>query len=149
MEKPTKPKPDYVFEGRNIFDHVLHHLKTIRRSELENSLKFINFTTIKKMMFYIEYFIRNEVEIELVTKVLIFFIRGYQTQITGWEELKLLMTSIYFHLSKALKHFKEKIGINISAIRLLIHQLQFLDDKIFENQHNDLIDGPKTDIFGL
>ena len=101
MEKPTKPKPDYVFEGRNIFDHVLHHLKTIRRSELENSLKFINFTTIKKMMFYIEYFIRNEVEIELVTKVLIFFIRGYQTQITGWEELKLLITSIYFHLSKA------------------------------------------------
>ena len=123
MEKPTKPKPDYAFEGRNIFQHVLHHLKSIRRSELENSLKFVNFTAVKKMMLYIEYFIRNEVEIELVTKVLIYFIRGYQTQITGCEEMKLLMTSIYYHLSRALKHFKEKIGINISAIKLLQYLL--------------------------
>lgn len=149
MEKPSKPKPDYAFEGRNIFQHVLHHLKSIRRSELENSLKFVNFTAVKKMMLYIEYFIRNEVEIELVTKVLIYFIRGYQTQITGCEEMKLLMTSIYYHLSRALKHFKEKIGINISAIKLLVHQLQFLDDKIFENQQNELMDGAKNDIFGL
>lgn len=83
MEKPLKPKPDYMFEGRNIFEHVLHHLKTIRRSELESSLKFLNFTVIKKMMFYIEFYIRNQVEVELITKVLIFFIRGYQVQLYG------------------------------------------------------------------
>mmetsp|Transcript_31744 Transcript_31744/g.36251 ORF Transcript_31744/g.36251 Transcript_31744/m.36251 type:complete len:314 (-) Transcript_31744:203-1144(-) len=83
MEKPLKPKPDYAFENRNIFEHVLHHLKNIRRSELENSLKFLNFTVIKKMIYYIEYYIRNQIEVELITKVLVFFIRGYQAQIAG------------------------------------------------------------------
>ena len=138
MEKPIKPKPDYIFEGRNVFEHVLHHLKTIRRSELESSLKFLNFTVIKKMMYYIEYFIRNSIEIELITKVLIFFIQGYQVQIYGCEELKLLMTSIYYHLSKGLRNFKEKIGINQSAIKLLIHQIKYLDNKVFEEQTDDI-----------
>ena len=137
LEKPLKPKLDYIFEGNNIFDYILSHLKKIRRSELENSLKFLNFTVIKKMMYYIEFYIRNGVEIELITKVLIFFIRGYQAQIYGCEDLKLLMTSIYYHLSKNLKLFKERIGINQSAIKLLLHQIKYLDNKAFENQIED------------
>lgn len=137
MQKPLKPKPDYIFEGKTIFEHVIHHLKTIRRSELESSLKFLNFTVIKKMMYYIEFYIRNGIEIELITKVLIFFIQGYQSQIAGCEDLKLIMTSIYYHLSSSLKAYKEKIGVNQSAIKLLLHQIKYLDNKVFEEQAAD------------
>jgi hypothetical protein len=134
MQKPLKPKPDYAFEGKTIFEYVIHHLKAIRRSELESSLKFLNFTVIKKMLYYIEYYIRNGIEIELITKVLIFFIQGYQTQMAGCEDLKLIMTSVYYHLSGNLRAYKEKIGVNQSAIKLLLHQIKYLDNKVFEEQ---------------
>jgi len=140
IEKPIKPKPDYIFEGKNIFEHVLTHVKKIRRSELENSLKFLNFTIIKKMMYYIEYYIRNGVEVELITKVLIFFILGYKAQIYGCEELKLLMTSIYYHLSRNLKMFKERIGINQSAVKNAIHLINKGMLSFDETDINDTLD---------
>ena len=132
IQKPAMPKPDWAFENRNIFEHVMHNLKTIRRSELENTLKFLNFTVVKKLLYYLEYYIRNKIDIELTTKVLIFFIKGYQMQIYGCEELKMIMTSVHTHLSTSLTDFKEKIGINMSAIKLMSHQMKYLDDKVFD-----------------
>ena len=48
------------------------------------------------------------------------------------------MTSIYYHLSKSLRNFKEKMGINQSAIKLLLHQIKYLDNKVFEDQADDV-----------
>jgi hypothetical protein len=42
--KPSKPKPSPMFLNRNIFQHVLFHLKAIRPSEVENTLRFLNFS---------------------------------------------------------------------------------------------------------
>lgn len=39
---PEKPSPSIKFLGRNIFEHILLHLKRIRSSELENTLKYLN-----------------------------------------------------------------------------------------------------------
>jgi hypothetical protein len=36
--KPEKPQPSIKFLGRNIFEHILLHLKRIRSAELENTL---------------------------------------------------------------------------------------------------------------
>ncbi len=41
--RPAKPKPSPIFNNRNIFEHVLQHIKAIRNSELENTLRFLNF----------------------------------------------------------------------------------------------------------
>lgn len=41
--RPSKPKPSMMFNNRNIFEHVLLHLKAIRNSELENALRFLNY----------------------------------------------------------------------------------------------------------
>jgi hypothetical protein len=41
--RPSKPRPSPMFNHRNIFEHVLLHLKAIRNSELENALRFLNF----------------------------------------------------------------------------------------------------------
>ena len=39
---PEKPTPSIKFLGRNIFEHIILHLKKIRSAELENSLIFLN-----------------------------------------------------------------------------------------------------------
>jgi hypothetical protein len=40
--KPEKPEVSIKFLGRNIFEHVMLHLKRIRSSELDNTLQFLN-----------------------------------------------------------------------------------------------------------
>ena len=41
-EKPEKPHAHLKFLGRNIFEHIMLHLKRIRSSELENTMRFLN-----------------------------------------------------------------------------------------------------------
>jgi hypothetical protein len=40
--EPEKPKASIKFLGRNIFEHILLHLRRIRSPELENTIQFLN-----------------------------------------------------------------------------------------------------------
>ena len=40
--RPAKPRPSPIFNNRTIFEHVLLHIKAIRNSELENTLRLLN-----------------------------------------------------------------------------------------------------------
>ena len=57
--KPEKPEQSIHFMGRNIFDHVLIRLKAIRSSDLESTLKFLNYKFCCSLLFYIEHYLRN------------------------------------------------------------------------------------------
>jgi len=59
LEAPEKPVPSQFLLGKNIFDYVLDILKSIRFSELENTLNNIPYSYVQKLMFYLEYYIRN------------------------------------------------------------------------------------------
>ena len=41
--RPARPRPSPILNNQTIFDHVKQHLKAIRNSELENTLRFLNF----------------------------------------------------------------------------------------------------------
>lgn len=58
-QRPQKPRPSIMFNNRNIFEHVLLHLKAIRNSELENALRFLNYKQSTKLLYYLESYIRN------------------------------------------------------------------------------------------
>lgn len=47
------------FMGRNIFDHVLIRLKAIRSSDLESTLKFLNYKHSCSLLFYTEHYLRS------------------------------------------------------------------------------------------
>ena len=59
LEEPEKPTPSPFLLGKNIFDFILSKLKSIRFSELENSLNNIPYSYVQKLFFYLEYFVRN------------------------------------------------------------------------------------------
>jgi len=58
--------------------YILEVLQRIRISDIEATLKFLNFGYVKKILFYIEHFIRNNIDIDLSTKVLFFLIKQYE-----------------------------------------------------------------------
>ena len=57
--RPEKPEPSLHFMGRNIFDHVLIRLKNIRSSDLESTLKFLNYKFSCSLLFFVEHYLRN------------------------------------------------------------------------------------------
>ena len=57
--KPQKPRPNPMFNNRTIFEHVLMHLKAIRNSEIENTLRFLNFKQSISLLYYLEHYVRN------------------------------------------------------------------------------------------
>ena len=57
--RASKPRASPMFNHRTIFEHVLLHLKSIRNSEIENTLRFLNFKQSTKLLYYLEHFIRN------------------------------------------------------------------------------------------
>ena len=42
-QRPEKPVPSPLFNNRNIFEHVMLHLRAIRSAEVENTLRFLNY----------------------------------------------------------------------------------------------------------
>lgn len=57
--RPAKPRPSPIFNNRNIFEQVLLHIKAIRNSEIENTLRFLNFKQSTQLLYYLEHNIRN------------------------------------------------------------------------------------------
>ena len=57
--EPERPKPSIHFLGRTVFDHVLLKLKQIRASDVESTLRFLNYTHSCSLLFYIEHYLRN------------------------------------------------------------------------------------------
>jgi len=59
LEEPEIPTPSPFLLGKNIFDFILFKLKSIRNSEVENTLNNLPYSYVQTLMFYLEYYIRN------------------------------------------------------------------------------------------
>jgi len=42
VSPPEKPQANIRFLGRNIFEHILLHLRRVRSAELENTMRYLN-----------------------------------------------------------------------------------------------------------
>lgn len=59
LQEPEVPTAPLLLLGKNIFDFILFKLKSIRNSELENTLNNIPYSYFQTLLFYLEYYIRN------------------------------------------------------------------------------------------
>lgn len=115
--EPERPKPSIHFLGRTVFDHVLLKLKGIRNSDLESTLRFLNYKQSVSLLFYLEHFIRHNREAELAMRTALFLIKSYQKQLTfDASEIHPLLKSIWIHMRQHLSAEKGTIGMNIAAL---------------------------------
>jgi len=77
LSEPEKPAAKMDFLGRNIFEHMILALKRIRSPELENTLRFLNQKQCFSLLFYLEHFLRNQIEIELVSRAIMYIMKTY------------------------------------------------------------------------
>ena len=135
--KPEKPQPSLHFMGRNVFDHVLLRLKAIRSSDLESTLKFLNYKHSCSLLFYVEYYLRNvsvfiialinfilsflqNIEIELAARTALYLIKTYQIQVVQQvDTMRPLLQSLAIHLKYHFKNERQTIGVNLAALSIL------------------------------
>ena len=151
--KPERPEPSIHFMGRNIFDHVLIRLKAIRSSDLESTLKFLNYKFAISLLFYVEHYLRNvsttpchkpnflltylsyfqKIDLELATRTALYLIKSYEIQITSQvDQMRPLLQSIAMHLKHHFMADRETIGVNMAALSILQKQLAELQNNDFE-----------------
>lgn len=117
--EPEKPRASIKFLGRNIFEHILLHLRRIRSPELENTIQFLNQKQCFALLFYLEHFLRNQIQIELVTRAIFYIIKTYQVQLKQNSAMLPIMKSISLHLKGHFKELRDEIGVNVSAIKII------------------------------
>ena len=131
--KPEKPEQSIHFMGRNIFDHVLIRLKAIRSSDLESTLKFLNYKHSCSLLFYVEHYLRQNIEIELAARVALYLIRTYQVQVTQQvDQMRPLLQSVAIHLKYHFRNERETIGVNLAALSILQKQIAEIANNDFE-----------------
>ena len=99
---------------------ILLKLKAIRNPELESTLKFLNYRQSMSLLFYLEHYLRNNIEIELSTRAALYLIKTYEKEIVQQvETMRPLLNSIAIHLKHQFKEQKNTIGVNIAALKIL------------------------------
>lgn len=137
LAKPEKPTANIRFLGRNVFEHILLHVKRIRSAELENTLRFLNQKQCFALLFYLEHLLRNSVEIELASRGIMYIMKTYQVQLKQTQELLPILKSISLHMMHHFKSLRDDIGVNISAL------------KIVQKELNQTTDGNNQQVQGL
>jgi hypothetical protein len=67
-----------MFNNRTIFEHVLLHLKAIRNSDIENTLRFLNFKQSMNLLYYLEHYVRNNIDLEIASRCVFYILETYQ-----------------------------------------------------------------------
>ena len=119
-EAPEKPRASIMFLGNDIFEQMLLHLKRIRSTELENTLRFLNQRQSIQLLYYLEHFIRNNIEIELASRAAIFIIKTYQVQLKQGNQSEMnLLKSISLHMRCRFRELRDEVGINVCGLKLI------------------------------
>lgn len=111
-----------------MFDHVLIRLKNIRNSDLESTFRFLNYKHSCSLLFYVEHYLRNNIEIELAARTALYMIKTYEVQFTQQiDQVRPLLLSIAIHLKSRFTTDKDTIGVNIAALSIIGKQIAELE----------------------
>ena len=79
-------------------EFVMTEIARIKSTELENSLKFIHLSYIEKIMYYLNYYIENNINIELSSRILFFIIHTHENFIMNSKKMLELVININKYL---------------------------------------------------
>lgn len=131
IEEPEKPVAPMILLGKNIFDYILYKVKRITPlSELENTLNNLPYSYVQKLLFYIEYFIRNRIDVELFVRCFLFLLRLYESQFSNDKTIMRILESISYNMRCALEEIKDTANYNFYSMETL--------ERIYKNKIEEI-----------
>ncbi len=111
------PKANILLLGRTILQHLLHTLRSIRPSELEEALLVLPFEGVKHLIGFLSEMIQKEMQIELVGRVLFFVLRLHHRQIVANHSLRDHIEGLKDLVRKQLEEHRNVLGFNIAGLK--------------------------------
>lgn len=127
--------------NQTIPEYVMNTVASISVTELENSLKFVHFSYLEKIMYYINYYVQNKINLELASRVLYYMLQSNENNILNSKKLLSLLYNIQKHLRAQLEQEKDIVGYNLNSMKIIksdlaskLSQNDILNDPIFTNR---------------
>lgn len=109
--------------GLSIPEYVLNVVGRIKATELENSMKFVHVSYIEKLLYYLNFFVTNNINSELVSRLLFFILQTHESHILNSKKLIALLIQIQKRLRANLQSDRDNIGVNLAAMQFIKNDL--------------------------
>ncbi|KAL4512906.1 hypothetical protein ABPG72_017591 [Tetrahymena utriculariae] len=123
LKQPEKPNLQTLF-NLSIPEYVLFVIGKIKTIELENSLKFVHVSYIEKILYYLNFYVENNINTELASRILFFILKSHETHILNSKKLVKLLINIQQHLRQNISKERDTIGMNLCGIQMIQNDLK-------------------------
>ena len=113
---------------------MLAEILKINPADLEKSLKFLHLSYIEKLLVYIRYFVRNNIHVELCSRILDFILSQHETNIRNSKKMVNLLVNIQKHLRNQLQKEADLYGFNLAGLKFIQKTIHSQEDNFFENE---------------
>jgi len=119
LEAPAKPVPSRLMMGRSPAKHVLHVLKCVPTSDLDECLMVLHFNYVPKLVTFLGRFVEQGVSVELCVRCILFLLNLHQKQIIANQILVEPLSALKKSAKAKLKKEKDALGFNLAALKFL------------------------------
>jgi U3 small nucleolar RNA-associated protein 12 len=99
--------------------YVLWILKSIKSSDLEQSLLVLPHTHIERLLYYCSILLKQGRGVEICARVAVFLVKTHQSQIVSTKSLAVPLRDLRHQLRKRLAESRDIVGYNLIAMKLI------------------------------
>lgn len=112
----TKPPSNELMLGKNPSDFLMHTLRTIRSSDLDESLLLLPLSLVLKLLQFLDSWIKQDIQLEMCSRCVFFLLRTYQSQISANKSIQGTIHSIRDNIRSRIVRHKDIVGFNQVAL---------------------------------
>ena len=75
----------------SIPEYVMYVIGRIKATELENSMKFVHVSYIEKILYYLNFYVANNINTELASRLLFYILKTHEAHILNSKKLVALL----------------------------------------------------------
>jgi len=118
-ENAKKRTPNIMMLGMEPSDYILWVLRSVKISELEQSLLVLPLIHMERLIFYMISLLRKGKCVEICARASIFLVKTHQTQVIGNKSMATPLRELRRLLKSRLAESRDAIGYNLAAIRII------------------------------
>jgi len=118
-DNAKKRTPNPIMLGMEPSQYILWVLRSVKSSELEQSLLVLPLSHMERLLFYIISLLRSGKGVEICARASIFLIKTHQYQVIGNKSMAILLRELKRLLKIRLVEARDTIGYNLAAIRII------------------------------
>jgi len=129
--------PNLLLLGYDPPNYLLWVLKTIKSTDLEQSLLVLPLGHVQRLIFYLIVLLQRGMSVELCSNVAIVLIKNHQNQIIATHTLSVPLRELRRIIKRRLTEYRNAVGYNLAALKVIA---QLHNEKKHEYRMDEEVD---------